>query len=122
MKYNEVDKQRLANINWGLRFGVFTICASILFAWMMYYLPQAVPPLKLFLFPVMGCLFGTQIIFESYKISYISDKLLGLIFILLGIIFLFVGAPWYVTIMSGLFIVAGLTVLYQTFKNPRVKR
>jgi steroid 5-alpha reductase family enzyme len=121
MEYNEIDKQRLLKINWGLRFGIFTVCSSLLFTWMAYSLPVVVPPLKIFLFPVVGCVIGAQLILESYKKYYISDKLFGLAFVLFGVTFIsiFNNIPWYAIIIPILLSVGGLVILYQSFSRNK---
>jgi hypothetical protein len=107
---------------YGLRFGIFTICASILFAFMMYFIPTVVPSLKIFSFPLVVCLAGIFIIFDSIGKSYIiAYKLLALLIILLPISFvlIFDNIPWQVYIILLLFVIVGLIALFQRFSLKR---
>ena len=106
---------------YGLRFGIFTICASVLFAFMMYFIPAVVPPLKIFLFPLVACLAGMIIIFDGLEKSYITYKLLALFFILLPISFvlIFNNISWPALIILALFVIVGLIALFQKFSSKR---
>ncbi len=117
MIQNQSGNRGIPSGNLGLKFGIFAIGASIVIAWMMYYLPPVVPPLKVFLFPVVILVFGLEIIFESLGRLSTSHKLMGLAFILLSVAFMsiFNNAPWYAVIIPILFIIAGLVILYQSF-------